>query len=167
MGVNTLYCSFCGKSQHEVKRLIAGPTVFICDECTVLCADIIVQTDIEVVFATRLVTRNAVISFLDDTYTGEDLMKEAFGLSLEGTGHEGIRASQVLTQLYGTLSDRIIPHLARTDLDFQSAALKDEIEQLGEPETPTEQALLAFKQSALALVGKRIEALTASTAISA
>jgi hypothetical protein len=38
---NTLYCSFCGKSQHEVRKLIAGPTVFICDECVDLCMDII------------------------------------------------------------------------------------------------------------------------------
>ena len=38
---NTLYCSFCGKSQHEVKKLIAGPTVFICDECVELCVEII------------------------------------------------------------------------------------------------------------------------------
>ncbi len=38
---NTLYCSFCGKSQHEVRKLIAGPTVFICDECVELCTDII------------------------------------------------------------------------------------------------------------------------------
>ena len=37
----TLFCSFCGKSQHEVKKLIAGPTVFICDECVELCNDII------------------------------------------------------------------------------------------------------------------------------
>ena len=37
----TLYCSFCGKSQHEVKKLIAGPSVFICDECIDLCNDII------------------------------------------------------------------------------------------------------------------------------
>ena len=36
-----LYCSFCGKSQHEVKKLIAGPSVFICDECIDLCNDII------------------------------------------------------------------------------------------------------------------------------
>lgn len=36
-----LYCSFCGKSQHEVKKLIAGPSVFICDECILLCADIV------------------------------------------------------------------------------------------------------------------------------
>ena len=36
-----LYCSFCGKSQHEVRKLIAGPSVFICDECILLCADIV------------------------------------------------------------------------------------------------------------------------------
>ncbi len=43
MGVpeNTLYCSFCGKSQHLIKKLIAGPTVFICNECVDLCVDII------------------------------------------------------------------------------------------------------------------------------
>jgi len=44
----TLYCSFCGKSQHEVKKLIAGPTVFICDECVDLCADII-ESDANIV----------------------------------------------------------------------------------------------------------------------
>jgi ATP-dependent Clp protease ATP-binding subunit ClpX len=37
----TLYCSFCGKSQHQVRKLIAGPRVFICDECVKLCTDII------------------------------------------------------------------------------------------------------------------------------
>src|SRR5512140_3310371 len=40
-GEKLLYCSFCGKSQHEVKKLIAGPSVFICDECIELCNDII------------------------------------------------------------------------------------------------------------------------------
>lgn len=40
---NTLYCTFCGKSQHEVKKLIAGPSVFICNECVVLCLDIIID----------------------------------------------------------------------------------------------------------------------------
>ncbi len=43
---NTLYCSFCGKSQHEVRKLIAGPTVFICDECVGLCNDIIENEEI-------------------------------------------------------------------------------------------------------------------------
>jgi ATP-dependent Clp protease ATP-binding subunit ClpX len=40
-GEKLLYCSFCGKSQHEVRKLIAGPSVFICDECVELCNDII------------------------------------------------------------------------------------------------------------------------------
>ena len=40
-GDKLLYCSFCGKSQHEVRKLIAGPSVFICDECIELCNDII------------------------------------------------------------------------------------------------------------------------------
>ena len=40
-GEKLLYCSFCGKSQHEVRKLIAGPSVFICDECVDLCNDII------------------------------------------------------------------------------------------------------------------------------
>ncbi|MGH8472283.1 MAG: ClpX C4-type zinc finger protein, partial [Gammaproteobacteria bacterium] len=40
-GERLLYCSFCGKSQHEVRKLIAGPSVFICDECVELCNDII------------------------------------------------------------------------------------------------------------------------------
>ena len=48
---NTLYCSFCGKSQHEVRKLIAGPTVFICDECVGLCDDIIENEDILHLFA--------------------------------------------------------------------------------------------------------------------
>jgi hypothetical protein len=49
---NTLYCSFCRKSQHEVRKLIAGPTVFICDACVELCNDIIENEDILHLFAT-------------------------------------------------------------------------------------------------------------------
>ena len=47
---NILYCSFCGKSQHEVRKLIAGPTVFICDECVELCMDIIKEESKENLF---------------------------------------------------------------------------------------------------------------------
>ena len=46
---NTLYCSFCGKSQHEVRKLIAGPTVFICDECVELCMDIIREENLSLI----------------------------------------------------------------------------------------------------------------------
>src|ERR1700733_7782979 len=48
---NTLYCSFCGKSQREVRKLIAGPTVFICDECVALCNDIVENEEILQLFA--------------------------------------------------------------------------------------------------------------------
>lgn len=49
----TLYCSFCGKSQHEVRKLIAGPTVFICDECVRLCMDIIREEETQPASAAR------------------------------------------------------------------------------------------------------------------
>ena len=45
-GEKLLYCSFCGKSQHEVRRLIAGPTVFICNECVELCMGIVLGDDL-------------------------------------------------------------------------------------------------------------------------
>jgi len=61
---NTLYCSFCGKSQHEVRKLIAGPTVFICDECVELCMDII-----------REETKSAGLKATDGVPTPRDICK--------------------------------------------------------------------------------------------
>ncbi|MDZ7710377.1 MAG: ATP-dependent Clp protease ATP-binding subunit ClpX [Roseovarius sp.] len=61
---NTLYCSFCGKSQHEVRKLIAGPTVFICDECVELCMDII-----------REETKSAGLKATDGVPTPQDIAK--------------------------------------------------------------------------------------------
>ncbi|WCL52578.1 ATP-dependent Clp protease ATP-binding subunit ClpX [Gimibacter soli] len=61
---NTLYCSFCGKSQHEVRKLIAGPTVFICDECVELCNDIIKEE-----------SKNALAKSGDGVPTPLDIMK--------------------------------------------------------------------------------------------
>jgi len=61
---NTLYCSFCGKSQHEVRKLIAGPTVFICDECVELCMDII-----------REETKTAGLKSADGVPTPRDICK--------------------------------------------------------------------------------------------
>ena len=51
---NILYCSFCGKSQHEVRKLIAGPTVFICDECVELCMDIIKEENKPLLLNTKM-----------------------------------------------------------------------------------------------------------------
>ncbi len=109
--------------------------------------------DIEHMFANRLVTRASIVSFLErEAYTGADLMKEAFGVSLEGTGHEAITPSQVMTQLYGTLSGRLIPLLRRADLESQAADLEREIEAVKVEETEPERSVLESKQAQLAAI---------------
>ncbi|MBT3659737.1 MAG: ATP-dependent Clp protease ATP-binding subunit ClpX [Rhodospirillaceae bacterium] len=81
---NTLYCSFCGKSQHEVRKLIAGPTVFICDECVELCMDIIREEH-----KTSLVksgdgvpTPNDICSVLNDYVIGQDHAKRVLSVAV-------------------------------------------------------------------------------------
>ena len=70
---NTLYCSFCGKSQHEVRKLIAGPTVFICDECVELCMDIIREENKSsmVKSGEGIPTPQEILDVLDDYVIGQ------------------------------------------------------------------------------------------------
>ena len=70
---NTLYCSFCGKSQHEVRKLIAGPTVFICDECVELCMDIIREENKTTLVKSRdgVPTPRDICEVLDDYVIGQ------------------------------------------------------------------------------------------------
>ena len=81
---NTLYCSFCGKSQHEVRKLIAGPTVFICDECVELCMDIIrEETKATGLTSTDGVpTPREICDVLDDYVIGQEMAKRVLSVAV-------------------------------------------------------------------------------------
>jgi ATP-dependent Clp protease ATP-binding subunit ClpX len=81
---NILYCSFCGKSQHEVKKLIAGPTVFICDECVELCMDIIREEnkDTLVKHQEGVPSPKEICNVLDDYVIGQKYAKEVLSVAV-------------------------------------------------------------------------------------
>ena len=81
---NTLYCSFCGKSQHEVRKLIAGPTVFICDECVELCMDIIREESKNAVVKSRdgVPTPREINKVLMDYVVGQDRAKRILSVAV-------------------------------------------------------------------------------------
>ncbi|MBO6480622.1 MAG: ATP-dependent Clp protease ATP-binding subunit ClpX [Pelagibacteraceae bacterium] len=81
---NILYCSFCGKSQHEVKKLIAGPTVFICDECVELCMDIIKEENKNslVKHQEGVPTPREICTILDDYVIGQTHAKEVLSVAV-------------------------------------------------------------------------------------
>ena len=81
---NILYCSFCGKSQHEVRKLIAGPTVFICDECVELCMDIIKEENKSslVKHQDGVPSPKEICKVLDDYVIGQKLAKEILSVAV-------------------------------------------------------------------------------------
>ena len=81
---NTLYCSFCGKSQHEVRKLIAGPTVFICDECVELCMDIIREESKTTLVKSRdgVPTPSEIDKVLNDYVIGQEHAKRVLSVAV-------------------------------------------------------------------------------------
>ena len=81
---NILYCSFCGKSQHEVRKLIAGPTVFICDECVELCMDIIKEENKSslVKHQDGVPSPKEICNVLDDYVIGQKFAKEILSVAV-------------------------------------------------------------------------------------
>ena len=82
---STLYCSFCGKSQHEVRKLIAGPTVFICDECVELCNDIIREETKGGIAGKKdgeIATPRQICETLNDYVIGQDRAKRVLSVAV-------------------------------------------------------------------------------------
>ena len=116
-GEKVLYCSFCGKSQHEVKKLIAGPSVFICDECIELCNDIIrdeapAETAAGKAARSDLPVPTEIKSILDQYVIGQDVAKRTLAVAVynhykrlrhmgERAGKEGVELSKSNILLIG------------------------------------------------------------------
>ena len=115
---NILYCSFCGKSQHEVRKLIAGPTVFICDECVELCMDIIKEENKSslVKHQDGVPSPKEICNVLDDYVIGQRFAKEILSLKE--------RLNKIYSKHTGKSIDQIFDALERDNFMTAEEAKK-------------------------------------------
>ena len=118
---NILYCSFCGKSQHEVRKLIAGPTVFICDECVELCMDIIKEEskDTFVKHQDGLPSPKEICTVLDDYVIGQKFAKEVLSVAVH---NHYKRLNEIYSKHTGKSVDEIKSALERDNFMTADAA---------------------------------------------
>lgn len=110
-GDKLLYCSFCGKSQHEVRKLIAGPSVFVCDECITLCNDIMreeIQSDQAKEISSDLPVPKVICAALDEYVIGQEQAKKILSVAvynhykrLKSTSQDGVELSKSNILLVG------------------------------------------------------------------
>lgn len=141
---NTLYCNFCGKSQHEVKKLVAGPTVFICDECIALCHEIVAGEGIvPLLMGSALLAPLTPETVWDKvTISGSQLLQEAIGIPLAGSPHEKLSARELMAKLVETVGDAIIGECQLQDVRQQIAGAEARLGQL-EVDLPRARELVA------------------------
>ena len=105
-GGKLLYCSFCGKSQHEVRKLIAGPSVFVCDECITLCNDIMREemlSEQDKAGKSELPSPREICAALDEYVIGQERAKKILAVAvynhykrLKSDNKDGVELSTVL-----------------------------------------------------------------------